>query len=567
VNEFDSRIFDVFEAFMPEPHGRPDWPDVIRRVRSSHARKIALLVAAAVSALALAAGVTAALGGFDRWLNAQPGTPASAEEQSKFEAANGRSWAAFPKSTKLRELVETSAGGKKYVLFGFRSGNTLCLRLKAVSLGHSTQPSCTPASTLANSAKPIVIVNREFGFEDRHAHETSLFSFGIVADSVKRVDVLASDGAHRAAVGGNAYLFVEAEPNTGTHVLAVTGVRSNGTRSTISFPTTYGPFWFDQSASLPARGPTQIAAPIKHPKIGWYERGEHRGVAGNQLKLAPQQRSGISSNGRFVKPDPLDSVVVGIDGNLCLILITDGSGLSCSPGSAFFGHRGINWMMSGGGGAESFVLAGAAADGIVRVTAFGADGQDQDVPLLDNLFATRVSSSSFPVKLVGYDRLGRVSAIVTPRGPIIGPTVPAAAWTSNAASIHATGPNGARLVVRISRDVKSFRCWQAQLSSGQSRRGCLQITPATGSWVSADLVQQVGRDLFVIGETRPPVTQVKLEFADGGVFGMRPVKRLFLFAIPKRHLTAQREIAFVRGYDKNGKVVQRAPVLFRLSSG
>jgi len=81
VNEFDTRIFDLFEAFTPEPQRRPEWQDVLRRGRRSRARRIVLVLAAAGIVLASAAGVTAALGGFDAWLSGTPGKPAPDADQ------------------------------------------------------------------------------------------------------------------------------------------------------------------------------------------------------------------------------------------------------------------------------------------------------------------------------------------------------------------------------------------------------------------------------------------------------------------------------------------------------
>ncbi len=219
MNEFSSHVFDQLDAYTPELDRWPDWGDVVRRAQKQRrTRRLVLAVAAALTLFGSAAAVTAALGGFDRWLSGEPGKPAPLAEQQKFEAANGRSWAAFPKGTKLRELIRTDVAGKTYVLFGFRSGDTLYLKLKAVSLGHSTEASCTPKATLAHTSAPIVVVNREWGFDTRHAHESAQVSFGIVSDGVTRVDVAATDGSHRAVIGGNAYLFVENEPNTGNRV-------------------------------------------------------------------------------------------------------------------------------------------------------------------------------------------------------------------------------------------------------------------------------------------------------------------------------------------------------------
>ena len=80
----------------------------------------------------------------------------------------------------------------------------------------------------------------------------------------------------------------------------------------------------------------------------------------------------------------------------------------------------------------------------------------------------------------------------------------------------------------------------------------------------ADLVQQAGRDVFVVGNVRAPVKVVKLRLADGTTITKRPTADLFLFAIPRRYLRTERQLAFVRGYDAHGNVVQRASVLFKV---
>ena len=565
MNEFDTRVFDMLEAFTPEPRRWPDWKDVLRRARKSHTRRLLLVLAAAVGVLISAAAVTAALGGFDRWLSGHPGKPASAVEQARFEAANGRTWAAFPKDTKLRELIRADVDGKTYVLFGFRSGDTLCLKLKAVSLGRSTDASCTPKATLAHTTAPIVVVNREWGFQDEHARESAQVSFGIVSDDVTRVDVQAADGAHRAVIGGNAYLFVENEPNTGNRILAVSALSSSGRRSTIHFGTTYGFFGDSQRTAQPPRGPRHVQARIVHPTIAWYARGERRGRPGAEVRLLPNQRFVLSPTARFVKPDPLSDIVVGLDGNICLLLVTSGGGAAegCDSRSGFFARGPLNVMMSGGGGTEAMVVAGAAADGIEKLTVFGADGQQLSVPLRNNLFAARIAFSQFPIRIVGYDRRGRVAGVQTLKSTLVGTVLPASAWAPSRRSIHVRGPEGATATLRVTHGTKNARCWIVHFSTGQLRRGCKPSYP-TGPWVYADLVQAAGRDLFVVGDVRAPVELVKLRFNDGKTLTMRPVADLYLFAVPRRYLRSERQLAFVRGYDARGLVVQRAPVLFKL---
>ena len=564
MNDFSSQIFDQLDSYTPEPDRVPDWRNVVVRARRQRTRRLVVALAAAMTVFGSAAAVTAALGGFDRWLSGEPGTPAPSMEQQKFEAANGRTWAAFPKDTQLRELIRTQVDGKTYVLFGFRSGNTLCLKLKAVTLGHSTGSACTPTATLAHATAPIVVVNRDWGFDDRHAHASAQVSFGIVADGVSRVDVLASDGSHRAAIGGNAYLFVENQPNTGNRVLAVSTQTLTGKRSTIRFGTTYGIVGGSPHSRRPARGPAKVQVRIAHPTIGWYARGEHRGRSRDSLNLSQAQLIGISTTGRFVKPDPLSDTVIGLDGNICLVIVTGlDAGRGCNTASSFFARGPLNLMMSGGGGTESMIVAGAAADGVERLTIFGSDGQTLSVPLRDNLFAARIATTQFPIRLVGYDRHGRVAAVQTLQSSLLGGVLPASAWKPTGQTIRVRAPNGATATLRVTHGVKDLRCWVARFSSGQSRRGCKPTYP-TGPWVSADLVQQAGSDLFVVGNVRAPVERVKLRFENGRTLTMRPVADLYVFAVPRAYLRAERQIAFVRGYEAHGIVVQRAPVLFKL---
>jgi hypothetical protein len=366
-------------------------------------------------------------------------------------------------------------------------------------------------------------------------------------------------------VGGNAYLFVENEPNTGNRVLAVSAQSSGGKRSTLRFGTIYGLFGAPSDSGRRARGPEKVQAKIAHPLIGWYARGERRGRPRDELKLRREQLIGISTKARFVKPDPLSDVVVGLDADICLVLVVgSGASESCNTASAFFALGPLNVTMYGEGG-ESLIVAGAAADGLDRLALFGSDGQKLLVPLRDNLFAARIAVSSFPIRLVGYDSRGRVAAVQTLQSRLFGSRLPDSAWAPTRQTIQVRGPNGAEANLRVTHGIKDIRCWRLRFSTGQSRRGCKPTYP-TGPFVYADLVQQADRDLFVVGNVRAPVERVKLRFADGRTLTKRPVADLYVFAIPRAYLRTQRQLAFVRGYDAHGLVVQRAAVLFKLRS-
>src|SRR5205823_5625652 len=121
-------------------------------------------------------------------------------------------------------------------------------------------------------------------------------------------------GMHQAIIGSNAYLFVENEPNTGNRVLSISA-ETNGKRATISLGTTFGEFGAFASSARRPRGPTRVEARIAHPTIGWAARGEKRGFSRDRLDLTPFERAHmVSASARFVKPDPLSDIVVGLDG-------------------------------------------------------------------------------------------------------------------------------------------------------------------------------------------------------------------------------------------------------------
>jgi len=566
VSEFDPSVAQQLELFVRPTRSTPNWPDVLRRVRPQLWRRPAVLaLAATVAVLVTAVGVTAALGGFDRWLSGKPGRPASASDQQRFRAANGRSWAAFPTGTQLRQLIDTTVGGKRYVLFGFRSGNQICLRLRAVSLGHTLDPACTPAQMLAHLEAPIDVVVPNAGLSDQYGHPSAEFSYGIVADGVTRVDVEATDGRHRAVVGGNAYLWAESEPNTGNQVTRIiaTGL---GTRvTTLTFPRTDLGLRAVPMTAATIPGPTRLQATIEHPRISWYQRREPRGMSIAAAKLTSQQRKDLElmDKGftRLVKPDPLSNVVVGLSGNFCVLAIGIGVGEGCSTAGGFFQQGPLNGVEQYASGSAS-VVVGAAADRVSRIVLFTADGQRQRVALRDNLYSAFVPAGE-AAKLVAYDARERVVGIQMISGfGAAGP--PPGSLRNLQLTTRVRGPNGAVGTIRVGQVVDHLRCWAARFSTGQSQTGCKVAYP-TGPWTYVESVQPAGRDLFVIGYVRPPVVSVRLRFADGSTIAARPVAGMFLFAIPRAHLSRTRQLAFVIGDDAHGKHVQRQGVLFRAS--
>lgn len=572
MTELETFVREELDAFVSHPRRTPDWSDVLRRARPPvYRRPLVLALAAAVAVVGTAAAVAGALDSFDRWLRGQPGKPAPASEQRLFEAENGRSWAAFPKDTKLRELIRTSVGGRDYVLYGFRSGDSLCERLEAVSLDETTQ-ACAPASTLVHVSAPIVPVVADRTYFASRNRPTAEVSFGIAVDGVSRVGIEAVDGMHAALVRGNAYLFVENEPNTGNHVLRVSAVDANGPRVAVSFSPLFGlpfpvpPFGSLSSSPRLAKGPSRIEATIRHPAVRWHIHDEPRGFSIQQVKLTPEQRQQLQHYAqlgflRLVKPDPFSDVVVGLAGYLCVVALTEpgGAGGSCAPGADFFARGPVNAVI-GGGESEFFNVFGVAADGVVRVTIFLADGERQAVPLRNNLFAAVVARTQFPVRVVGYDGRDRIVATqVMP--PFTLRRSPAAARRQQTVS-RVTGPNGTVGVVRAGRLVRGFHCWRIIFSTGQAPGGCIPSYHGTHMWV--DRVQPAGRDLFVIGHVDHLVVRVMLLFTNGDVVSSRTVSDQFLLPIPRAHLSRQRQLAFVLGFDRQGHLPGRQEIVFKL---
>jgi hypothetical protein len=558
---------------VPEPGAvRADWNDVVGRAGLARSRRrVVLAFAVIASAVVTAAAVAKTLGGFDDWLKGVPGKPAEERAQKRFTAANGHSWVGFPTSTKLRELIRTSAAGTDYVLYGFRSGNSLCLQLAAS--GFSRQPkACAPASTLANLSAPILVLTGDHTFVDRGARPFAEVSFGIVADGVRRVDVSTTDGVHRARLGGNAYLFVESRPNTANRIFAVSAADPAGRRTVVRitsspwlvpFPDPPGGWMagpvFGRNGEVAVQvdlpdsgwagvspgGPATVEARIRHPTIRWSERGEKRG-----FPLA-----GI----RFVKPDPLSDLAVGLSGD-CLYAVNS-SGSLAVPSCGLFFREPIRVVFSCVLCGEFSEVRGAAADGVKRIVIFLSDGSTQTVPLRHNLFAARVATAHFPVRIVGYDARDRVVAIQV-WATQLGTMAPLAARRVHEVS-RSTGPNGTTARLLVGRRVRGFHCWRAEFSTGQSHGGC--VAPIHGgARTSVDLVQPAGGDLFFVGQAGARVVRVEVRFVNGDVVQARPMAGHFVAAVPRAHLSSRQQRAFVEAFDGEGFRIRRQRVFFRL---
>lgn len=533
------------ERLVPEPaEHRADWNDVVGRagLLRSRRRRFVLAFAGLAAVLVSAAAVAKTLGGFDSWLSGTPGKPAPEAAQKRFEAANGRSWASFPTTTKLRELIRTQNGGREYVLYGFRSGDSLCLQLAAS--GFARQPrQCAPASAIANISVPVVVLTSQWDFSDRAQRPVAQVSFGIVADGVTQIGVHAVDGFHRARLGGNAYLFVESRPNTGNRVFAVSAVDATRRRTVVPIESS---FWPRSSGRKPG-GPTRVETRIAHPRVGWVERGEKRGFPA---------LGGV----RFVKPDPLSDLALAFSGG-CLIALNSSGAAAATSCGGLFARGPINALIGCDLCGEFMEVRGVAADGVARVTIFLADGSRQTAPLRDNLFTSRVGRAQFPIRIVGYDARNRVVATqlwgAWPR-----PEAPPAAKRLRPV-LRLSGPNGTIAQLHVGPTVRRFDCWRATFSTGQSRGACVAQF-FRGPQTNVDLVQPAGPDLFFVGQAGRRARRIEIRFANGDVVFVRPVAGHFVVAVPRAHLSTRQQRAFLVAFDRDGNRTLRQRVFFRL---
>jgi hypothetical protein len=563
-------LLDLLEPPFEQDAG--DWEQILERaglaktLRRRSGRPvlipaIAVAAAAVVVASALAATGLHPLSAFSSWFAGKPGRPAPAAAERRFRSSPGeQSWDAFPTGTKLRLLVSGVAGGKRYVLYGFRSGNSLCLSLDVNSVRYSYRPGCAAASTLRQLDAPILLVGSGANWSSAgNLAPPPELSVGIVADGVSAVEVNTIDGTHAAWVGGNAYLWVESEPSSGDRVLSLTAI-SHGRKTTVQAPMAANAFGPAPPLSA-ARGPTRLEATILHPTIGWLERHELVGLAPSRLETYPQIRRLIAASGftRFIKPDPLSNVIVGVSARRLFY----GGGLWGGSNPPYFDRGPLHLFYPPRSSSQQFVsLTGIAADGVRRIEVFLADGEVETAALKDNVFTALVRRSP-PVRVVAYDRTGLVVGIQTlDRLQLFSASVPAAAGRHLKPVLTVRGPHGTTATVAVGRAVANVRCWRASFGNGRSQSGCEpRVPPGRRSGVPAIRllggVQPAGGDVFVIANTQPPVARAGLRFADGETITARPVGGLVVFAIPDAQLSRHRQRALLVAFDRHGRQIDR----------
>lgn len=452
-------IADALDLLVDERPVEPDWQTILRLAgveqRQEHSRQrsewlhqrprpqlVAAVAAALVAILAATALATGLADRFSAWISGKPGAPAPFAVQQGFNARNRVSLAAFPAGTKLRLLLRERVSGTSFDLLGFRNGDAYCLRLvRSDRPGGRGSNQCLRADELRGH-EALVADNVWFRVGKPEISITGIYGFA--SDDVRSVRVTRARDRSLAAVTNNVFLSLRGQPSGSVQhhpkpnpVEAVAAVMRDGSVRNVPYvisgggilpggarPTVPSYFAPSRPRSIPG-APTKVAAPIKHPAVGWVMRGEKRG---SPLPV-PHNRNLFPKLdfGRLIQPDPDDPLRIGVGigpahgmtrGHpvrgkwICLI---EFDSLTLAGGSSGCGQLvGAGRPIALGSWFESPIthFNGVVSDGITRVAAFLADGREVPAALRDNVFSVAVPQASLPGEIVGYDASGRVAAIV-----------------------------------------------------------------------------------------------------------------------------------------------------------
>ena len=441
MNDLEQEIRAGLDEALPAvPLELRDWEGVLARAgepaRRRRRRRISgvVLVGGLLAALAvtpLGGAIVRGVGGFSDWLSGTPGSSVSPEAQRRFEAA-----ARFPNDPELKQLLRIDLDGRLFYLYGFETGNVVCLRVavRAVA-GAGPESACVSRSDLRRSGDLILPVkaNLSVGHIGRLPRSPTdpptvpryLLTFGIAAAEVDRVTVQADSGSSAAAVRNGAFLHVLEPGRRGIWARTVTAATGDGRTGVV-------PISVQASGQPPPvtklrlQGPAAIEREVRNGTIGWFDRREPRGISAAEAGLG-RGRPCCAGFVRVIYPDPGDflGVAVGdktlwamprssrfprVDDSICFGLLTRGtSSAACRPKATTFAGSPLNlgWGFSGGG-QQIWIVSGVVSDDVARLRVFLGDGGQWDAPLRDNATAFRIQRAKFPVRLVAYDEAGRI---------------------------------------------------------------------------------------------------------------------------------------------------------------
>jgi hypothetical protein len=597
LNSVSEALELLVEPFDQEPE---DWADVLRRASSvlevrprrafPRRRHLAAVALAALALLALAVSpvggaIARGVSDFSAWLTGSPGEPASPSEQRAFEAE--RSWVGFPEGTELRRVITSEAASGTFRLYGYRTGDSLCLRLAVEGFPNDGPTTgCAPLDALRRAAAPVLAVRLDSSFgrrdvapsEEGYIPARASASFGIVADRVEAVELESSEGSAEAIVKNNAFLAVTADPVLGLRTQQLTAIGEQGERVAVELAAApfgnYGP----QATPGIAPGPTKIERRVEGGTIGWLAeraaRGDSLEEAGLDDRQVPLVGRGELRFARVIQPDPdgLRRVVValmyvapsqdpawfGVRGeHLCYSVVNNGGGGGggCSPVGRFFERDPFSFgLYTGHGGDQYSLVTGLASDEVESMELYLRDGERVAVPLADNAYLVEVARTRFPIRLVAYDDAGRIIGIETYGTDPLADPGPRPIEGKQRVVKRVVGLNGTKGVLRVGPSTSGTGCTRVSFEGGAGGGGCLPNGYKTRG-ISLGL-SDAGHDVFLTGEVSPRIATIELRFDDGTRHTVRPAEGAVLDPLPNpRDLPAGLVLAI--GYDESGAEVDR----------
>jgi hypothetical protein len=387
----EPRIHEALDRLAPgETDEHADWSDAMRRAGIRPARRRAVVAATAfaaaivlLAATPLGSAVVRGVDGFSAWLTGEPGTRAPEPVQQELVDADRSSWAAFPTTPEVRELIRARIDGAAYTLYGFRAGAAVCLRLTVRGIrGAGPTLACASVSELRSSRDLLIPVKGNVGLgrvgplprdaDDPATVPRALATFGFAASEVSDVRVVSDEGPRQAMLAGAAFLHVLPRPARGTWVRRAVAVTPGGRRQTVPIAV----FARGEPTEIPVRspkGPSRIERKVSGGTIGWFVRREARGapIVGSNVRLGTCCTVGQFA--RLIQPDPQDFLRMLVAENdlgegteVCYYLVTrGGAGGTCSPLARLFerGPLAVSWGFSGAG-QQSWIASGFASDDV-----------------------------------------------------------------------------------------------------------------------------------------------------------------------------------------------------------
>lgn len=605
---FDLLIRDELAPLLPLPDVRPDWGDVVRRARPKRravaGRRMALVAAGLAAALVIAlvtpvgAAIGHLLGDFSAWVSGEPGTPASPAEQQEFQQANERSWTQFAPGTQLRRLARTSVSGTEFTLFGFRTGDSLCLRLVASGAASAPSTRCAPLRDLQTAEVPALVVavdepigsSHEPAGPDGYVAKEYSVTFGIASDGVKRLILHADDGNHEALVAGNAFLYVADHPKAGTRVRSVEAVAGDGSR--VALPFASSPYGMLDLAAPPTgslHGPDQVERKVTGGTISWIGRLERRGEAmpaglreqlegaiGHLQAHIPPGAQGDTRQPvkplllRLLQPDANDFIRIAVaavspsdtmadpQSGVCFFLIEQqGIGGPCAIPFADLFKRGPFTFSAGGSGSSQYSLAnGMASDDVAAIKVFLGNGAVLKAALRDNFYVARIARSDYPIRAVAYDKDGRVIGLETQENDGMSSPAPAKARKSVHEIARVNADGGGTLIIRAGVPAGGYRCYEIRVLGGGDSGGCTPWPPQ-GAPLQLLNLQGSGNDLFLTGPVPGSVDSIRVSFSDGKTAAAETIEGFVAYPLPAEQAAAAAITVVVRALDRDGQEIAK----------